>query len=235
MSDIIASTSQQPSPGVIVTLFEIDATELGGSLMRFVSGTFNGTAVVFDSNTYLPLPIEASGFQWSGGGSLPTPQLKASNIDSQFVTMLIGLDDLRGAIVRRLRTFAQFLDNGSNPDPTAVFPIEEYRIERKTLQTSTEVNWQLASVLDQEGVKLPRRQVLRETCTHRYRRWVNNVFDYSKATCPYAGTSYFNEQGATTSNPADDKCGQRLSDCRKRFGNTATLPTRAMPGVAKVR
>ena len=90
--------------------------------------------------------------------------------------------------------------------------------------------------MDQEGRKLPGRQVLKDACTHIY-RFPDGMgdFDYTNATCPYVGTDYFEATGASTNDPALDKCGKKLSDCRLRFGQHGVLPTRAFPGVARVR
>ena len=77
-------------------------------------------------------------------------------------------------------------------------------------------------------------------CTHRYRLWRPNdllpeggQFDYSCAECPYTGNNYFLKDGSTTTSPADDACGKRLSDCKKRFGETAELPFGGFPGISR--
>lgn len=233
----IDESLQSLEPGSLVTLYVLDATDLGGDLLRFTAGPLDGAPVEFDGDTYAPIPIEAEGFEWSGQGALPTPTLRVSNVGSAFVTLILGFNDLLGATVLRLRTFERFLDDGADPDPGAVFNAEMYRIERKVKMTGSEIEFELASSLDHEGVMLPRRVALRDSCTHRYRRFTGSAFDYTKASCPYttdADGAYFDETGSPTIR-ANDRCGKRLSDCRLRFGQNGRLPTRSFPGMAQVR
>jgi lambda family phage minor tail protein L len=98
------------------------------------------------------------------------------------------------------------------------------------------IEWQLSSAIDQQGVTLPGRQVLRDTCTHTYRSFntVTQTFDYSNATCPYTGALSFGLDDAP-SGASGDICSKQLSGCKKRFGNNGNLPTRAFPGVGRVQ
>lgn len=233
MSDI-AQESQSFSPDDLVVLFELDATALGGSVLRFTSSAWETQSIVFDTNTYVPVPIEAEGFEWNGRGQFPTPTLRISNVNKVASAVVIDFDDLLGATVKRTRTFRQFLDDGATPDTTAIFPIDVYKVERKTAHNKVFIEWELSSAIDQEGKRIPGRQVLRDACTHKYRRWTGSVFDYVDATCPYTGTANFDETGQSTTNDKD-RCGKRLSDCRLRFGEHGTLPTRAFPGLARIR
>jgi lambda family phage minor tail protein L len=101
------------------------------------------------------------------------------------------------------------------------------------MQPAAFIEWELAPATDQEGVLLPRRQVLSQYCTHTYRRWNGTAFVYG--SCPYTGSQFFTEQGTSTNDPAKDKCSRRLdTGCIKRFGNNP-LPTRAFPGVLQNR
>ena len=102
------------------------------------------------------------------------------------------------------------------------------------------VEWELRSVLDLEGKYIPKRVCLRNICTHRYRIWRVNEdleeggqFDYSCTECPYTGTVYFNKNGERTNLPSEDSCGKKLSDCKKRFGETAELPFGGFPGMTR--
>ena len=233
MADI-NQTAQGFEPGDMVVLFEVDATSIGGSILRFTSTAWETQNIVFDGDTYVAVDVEADGFEWSGQGALPMPKLRISNANKVASAAVIQYGDLLGATVRRIRTFRQFLDNGSDPDPTATFPIDVFRVERKAAHNKVFIEWELAAAMDQQGRKLPGRQVLKDACTHRYRiPDGQGGFIYTNATCPYTGTSYFDENGVATT--ADmDKCGKRLSDCRLRFGQNGVLPTRAFPGVAQV-
>lgn len=217
-----------------VELYDLDATVLGGDVYRFTSTAFVDHEIAWNGNMYGPITVHTSGWAWNGQGPLPTPIIQVSNVSLAFGAAAIAFHDLLGATLTRTRTFRRFLDGQPEADVDAHFPLDIYRIDRKRLMTKAVIEWELAAVMDQQGLYLPRRPVLRNACTHRYRRFDVNAmaFDYTHASCPYAGSAYFTEIGATTTDPAADHCGKRLSDCKLRFGLTP-LPTRAFPGVAR--
>jgi lambda family phage minor tail protein L len=231
----VQSVAQQPAADSLVTLYTLDATEQVGEVFRFVAGTDEQRQPIrFQGHEYQPFPIEAEGFAWSGRGTPPRPKLRISNIGGIVGSLLGPGGDLIGAQLTRLRTFKQFLDGEPGADPNSHFEPDVWRVERKTRQDPVMVEWELASVLEQEGQRIPGRQMLRNLCTHIYRRWNGAEFDYTDATCPYTGTAYFTEAGVPTSAP-HDRCGKRLGDCRLRFGVGGVLPTRAFPGISTVR
>jgi len=229
----ISSDVQSSSPGKLVHLFDIDASAIGGEVYRFVKGTDGNEHVVWRGDTYMPLDFEAEGFEQSAQGALPRPKIRVSHLSTALLGAVVSLGDLLGATVTRWRTFSKYLDNGSQPDPNSHFAPDIYKIDRKSAQNKVFIEWELAASIDQEGKKLPGRQVLRDTCTHTYRRWTGTAFDYSAATCPYTDPNYYNPLGEDCEVSQDD-CGKRLSDCKLRFGH-APLPTRAFPGVGRSR
>lgn len=226
---------QSSNAGRLIELFELDMTAIGGPVVHFTCAPTSGQPVLFGGVEYSPIPVEASGFEWSGRGALPTPTIKVQNVSNVFSAAVISYDDLLGATLTRKRTFEVFLDTGASPDSTMYLPVDIYRIERKITQNKVYIEFELAAAMDHAGKMLPARQVLRDICTHRYRRWDRdlNDFDYTKATCPYTGLGFFKTDG-TPCTSAEDKCGKRLSSCALRFGEDP-LPTRAFPGVARVR
>ena len=56
------------------------------------------------------------------------------------------------------------LESGQNPfgtaDPTALFPLEIFFIDRKSAENRAECTFELAASFDLDGVRLPKRQVL---------------------------------------------------------------------------
>lgn len=231
---------QRLAVGDIVEMFILDASLLSnsdgvaGSIHRFCSSIDNETAVVWQTYTYQPYPIEAEGFDRNSQGQLPQPKLRIADVSGMLGSIINEYDDLLGAVVTRIRTLRKFLDGEVTADPTAEFPQEVYRVERKSIQTKRSIELILSSPFDLHGLKLPARVVLKQTCLHRYRAWDGSAFDYTKATCPYTGTSYWDRLGATCIEPLDE-CGKRLTDCLKRFPKPAILPTWAFPGVFNVR
>ncbi|HEY9695939.1 MAG TPA: hypothetical protein V6D10_01520 [Trichocoleus sp.] len=68
----------------LLDLFEIDLTGIGfNTILRFGNySQSNGTDISFAGKQYTAYPIEASGFEKSVSGSLPTPEISVSNIFS---------------------------------------------------------------------------------------------------------------------------------------------------------
>lgn len=230
----IASDAQRLEQDARVTLFLIDASSKGQGELRFAPESSDGQSLFFDGYEYTPLPMDASGFEWNGKGKLPRPKLSVSGLSVSFLSLSIGADDLVGLPIQRIRTYRKHLDDGADPDPEQVFPIDYYVFERKSRDTRTSLEFELSVKMDQQSRRIPARQVLRDSCTHIYRRWTGNGFDYSRATCPYAGGQSYDAAGNAVSD-SKDRCGKRLSDCRLRFGDNGRLPTRAFPGVGRVR
>ena len=87
--------------------------------------------------------------------------------------------------------------------------------------------------MDQEGCQLPGRQFIKDYCTFIYRTYdaATGAFDYTNASCPYTGTTYFDAQGNAMNIAMHDRCGKRLSDCKKRFGERNKLYFNGFPGI----
>jgi lambda-like phage minor tail protein L len=230
----IAREARQPAPSPYVVLFQLDATRLGGGVYAFTQSAHETRPLSFGGVAYTPIDIEAEGWEWTGTGVLPTPKLRIANVNRAFSALVGTYNDLLGAQVTRIRTFRRNLDGEPDADPTAHFPLDVYRIERKATLDKTHIEWELAAVIDQEGRLLPGRQVLQGACTASYRRWTGAGWDYSEATCPYAGDAGFDVHDQPTA-AATDACSKRTTGCEARFGKTAVLPTWAFPGVSRVR
>ncbi|AHJ10717.1 minor tail protein [Rhizobium phage vB_RglS_P106B] len=221
----------------IVILYQLDTTPIGGTMpFYFTKRMYENSYVSFGGIEYAAIDITASGFLYDGRGAFPTPTLQVSNINNLLTAIVVELKDLCGARLTRIRTFEENLDNGSDPDPGAMFPPDIYQIEQKTRHNRVFIEWKLSSILDQTGRQIPARTMLRDVCTHRYRIYnpATDSFDYSNATCPYVGTAYFDENDLTVPKNTD-ACSKRLSGCRKRFGQNGELPIRAFPGISRVR
>jgi lambda family phage minor tail protein L len=228
----IAAELQKLEPSAIVELFELDATAFGGDLLRFHAGT-NGLSqnIVWQGRTYTAFPVRASGFDYSGNGQLPRPKMQVANITGAISLLVLTYDDLLGAKVIRKRTLAKYLDSanfsGINPtaDPAAEFPDDIFFIDRKVTETRDVVEFELAAAFDVAGVQLPRRQIIQNVCTWRYRG----------TECGYAGTNYWNTSDQVVGSLALDACGKRLSSCKLRFGQYAPLPFGAFPSAGLTR
>lgn len=232
----IEESKQSLSAGKRVELFDFDAREIGGNLYNFVSSFKESGNIRWKGLIYTPIPIKADGFEVSSQGTLPTPRLQISNILLIPGSIINSMGDPLGAKITRWVTFEQYLDDGASPSADDYLTPQVFYVERKVSQNRVYVEFELSSIMDQHGRQLPKRQVLRDACPLIYRQFDSdaNAFDYSKATCPYAGSSMFKANGDITTDPSQDRCGKRLTECKKRFGSDP-LPFGGFPGVARIR
>jgi lambda family phage minor tail protein L len=229
----ITSEIQKLAPSALVELFELDLTVLGGDISLFHAGT-NGLSqdLIWQGDTYVRFPIQAEGFDFTSNGQLPRPKLRVSNVFGSITALLLFYDDMLGAKVTRKRTLAKYLDAVNFPggvnadaDDTAEFSQDIYYIDRKASETPDLVEFELASALDLAGVKLPRRQIIQNICPWTYRG----------AECGYAGSSYFDVNDRSVSTLAADRCGKRLTSCRIRFGQNASIPYGGFPAAGLLK
>lgn len=216
-----------------IELFVLDVSALGGAVHRFHAGTNALRAeVVWQGFTYTPFPVQATGFEVSGSGTLPRPRLLVSNVLGLIGALNREYSNLEGAKVTRKRTLARFLDavnfpGGVNPDadPNAGYLDELWIVDRRSRQDHEVVEYELASPMDMAGTYLPGRQVIARTCMSTYR----------SDECGYAGGPVADASDVATSDPTKDRCSQRLAGCSLRFSNTDGLPFGAFPGAGLMR
>jgi lambda family phage minor tail protein L len=226
--------AQLSTPG-LATLFHLDTTMLGGPVFFFTSAEYFDHAVFWGGQEYAPLPMQAGGFEMTTKGAIPTPSVTISNLYGSANLLLADYRGLLGAKLTRIITLTRFLDDGATPDPGAFITRDVYVVSQKSSHNAISVTFKLASQMDQEGVQLPRRQILRDMCSHVYRAWnpATGSFDYSKVSCPYTGGAFFDANNNPTS-PDHDSCQRTLKACRLRFGNQP-LPARFFPGVGRIK
>lgn len=210
----------------------------------------DATPLQWRGESYVPLPITAEGFEVSGRGALPTPTLKISNIGLLPSSIIQEFGDPVGSKLTRWVTYSDYLDDGPLADPNEHYLPEIWVVERKKVQNRLFVEFELSAAMDQQGRKLPGRQVLRDACVLRYRTNIPvrtpPTFSYNTTdqACPWAGDGedpanpegpYYTKAGVVTANAAEDMCGKKLSDCKLRFGAAAVLPFGGFPGVSRVK
>ena len=177
----IITDLQKINPSAIIELFTLETTvALHGSAQtyRFHNGSNlnNNGDIVWAGNTYTKLPITAEGFAYQRG-QIPRPTLTVSNALGTITAILLNVNqvttgnDLTGATVTRIRTLARYLDavnfpDSTNPlgtpDPTAEFPQEIYKIDRKATENRDFVQFELAAPFDLAGVRSPKRLCTRD-------------------------------------------------------------------------
>lgn len=218
----IASHIQKLELGALIELFEIDTTTIGGSeKFYFYPGNPEGLApLLWQGITYQPFPIKAEGFEMSARGTLPRPTLTVSDVTGVLSVLVRDYDDLLGARVVRRRTYDMYLDGRPGADPDQHLPDDIFFVERKPRAISgIDVQFELASAMDLEGVQLPSRTIIAGYCSWEYR----------SAECSYTGTDYFDVNDQPVASLALDVCGKRVSSCKCRFGARNTLPFGGFP------
>lgn len=220
---------QTLEPGPILEFWELDATVIGGGVVRF-QGKNDGN-VVWQGNMYSPWPITAEGFARTAEQQ-PNPKLTVGNVDGSISLLCLAYEDLVGATVTRRRTFEKYLDavnfpGGVNPtaDPSQEFPPEVWFIERKSQEQREAVEFELSSALDFQGVKLPRRQIIANYCS----------FVYRGPFCGYTGPPVADVLDVPTSDPLLDRCGKRLGSCKLRIWPDGILNFGGYPAAGLVR
>lgn len=146
----------------------------------YIHGGTNGIngSIYWQGQEYSPFPIQSSGFEAKGDGSLPRPKLTISNQDFFVSNLIRRYNNLVGAKVVRKRTFLKFLDNANfseskNPygaaDPTAGLEDQVFFVLRRSSENRTIVELELASPLELDSVTFPKRIVMSRYCSFHYR------------------------------------------------------------------
>lgn len=223
----IGSEIQKLNPEALIELFELDTTnQPNGEVFYFHAGTNQlGAAVRWNNRDYVPMPIEATGFEWKSSGTIPRPKIRVANVQGYMGRAVREMNDLIGARVTRIRTFAKYLDpenfpNG-NPlaDTTAEFARDVFFVNQKTTETKFQVEFELAAMLDVQGLKLPRRLIISNVCPWSYRG----------AECGYTGGPVADTNDLPTSDASKDACGKRLSSCKLRYPEVVNVTVPDFP------
>ena len=146
----------------------------------YIHGGTNGIngSIYWQGVEYLPFPIQSSGFESKGDGSLPRPKLAVSNQDFFISNLIRRYNNLVGAKIVRKRTFAKFLDNqnfsdSKNPygsaDAAAGLEDQVFYILRRASENRAIVEFELASPLEIDDVTFPKRSVIARYCGFHYR------------------------------------------------------------------
>ena len=232
-SILISEEIQKLAPSAIIELFEIDTTVLGGDIYYLHAGTNELTAnITWNSQIYTRFPLEASGFNFVANAQIPRPILRVSNLFGTITALILANDDLIGSKVTRRRTLLKFLDAvnftggvNASADPTAEFEPDIYYIDRKANENKNFIEFELASSIDLEGVRIPFRQIIQNVCPWGYR----------SAECSYTGLNYFDKNDNLVATAGEDTCSKKLSGCKARFGENSPLPFGAFPSASLIK
>lgn len=228
MTTPITAEIQSLSPSAIMEFFVLDMTNFeGGGIAYFHAGT-NGvqTPVRWQGIEYLPLPVEVEGFDVMTKGTLPRPKIRVANISGIFSAEARQHDDLIGCRVIRKRTFLRYIDASNFPsgmnadaDPNQHLEDDVWYVDRKTVENRYIIEWELASAFDVQGVMLPFRQVIQNSCPWTYRG----------PECGWTG-DYYDKNDQVTYDSSSDFCAKRMSSCRARKRENGVIPFGGYPG-----
>jgi lambda family phage minor tail protein L len=239
----ITADIQRLEPGALVQLFELDASQIGGDVLRFHGYAQQGP-IWWQGEQYAPWAIEATGFARRGDGQQPAPTLRVGNIGQDaegrplpgvISALCLALQDLVGARLLRHRTLGRYLDaanfEGGNPeaDPAEHLPSEVWLIEAKSQETAEAVEFELRSALDFDGQQLPARPIVADICPWL---WIGG---YRGPWCNYTGAALFDAHDMPVADPSLDRCGGRVSSCKVRFGEWEPIHFGGFPSAAQGR
>jgi len=161
---------QSLTPSAVITMIEVDSTAIGGSLDRFYNGLNElGEALVWQGETYTPLPYQIDDLEFTTKGAMPRPKLTVSNLDGTVSALIGPLDDLLGAKVTIRRTQKQYLDavnfaaGNATADPDYEW-VETFEIEQKTGESRQTIKFQLVSEIDRGNRQIPARKIQATIC-----------------------------------------------------------------------
>ena len=157
----IASDVQKLTVGNIVSLYELDLTDIGSSdILYFTESIDNDyTPIYFNSREYTPIHMQTSGWQVTGTETLPRPKMLISNVLLTFASYINAFENLVGAKLTRRRTLDKYLDGRAEANPNAEFAPDIYRIRSMPQKTKAVAEFELTPYMDFEGIKIPKRQI----------------------------------------------------------------------------
>ena len=247
-------------PTAIIDLFEIELTLAVNNVddtLRFHAGK-NGLTedLKFGTHAYPAVPIEVDGFEFNTQGTLPRPTLRVANVNNYVTNLLQETNsdgerkNLLAAKVRRIRTFAKFIDTtnygqgfsfSEESDVTDTLITEG--ADTLIMQTFSDTADSDAKVVEtwyvdrissenQEMVEIELSPKLDLVNVAIPRRTIEEFcpWEYRGTECGYVGGQCFTVDDAliTTGTQAQkekaDVCGKRLKSCQKRFGKQNDLP-----------
>lgn len=265
---MLTSDLQKLSVTGLVTLYELDATNLGAGIMRwhghvgyedwariiayagredkqagsnvenagreyYVSTTekevFND--LIWQGQTYSPIPIQSDGLEMRGDGRASTPSLAIANnlngLQGAISALCLQFDDFAGAKLTVINTMARYLDAANfadgNPQAANEYRQQLWYVEQKVSENASAVTFELSNPVDFESARIPSRDIT------SFCHWGVHG-RYRGQECGYTGKAMFTEDGKPTDDPSKDKCSCRLIDgCRIRFGDNNPLPFGGFP------
>ena len=170
-SAAVSPELQSLEPSAIIELFKFtfDKNVNGQTIAPYYyhAGTNEiKTNIVFNGQSYTPLPVKVTGFNKTTKGTLPRPKFEIANTDNAISALLILYNPLHAELLR-IKTCKKFLDkeNFTNPgshttaDPTAIFEADDrWYVDRVVSENPNTVVFELTGKIDMTNLRLPKRK-----------------------------------------------------------------------------
>ena len=170
-SAAVSPELQSLEPSAIIELFKFtfDKNVNGQTIAPYYyhAGTNEiKTNIVFNGQSYTPLPVKVTGFNKTTKGTLPRPKFEIANTDNAISALLILYNPLHAELLR-IKTCKKFLDKenftnqGSHTtaDPTAIFEADDrWYVDRVVSENPNTVVFELTGKIDMTNLRLPKRK-----------------------------------------------------------------------------
>ena len=252
----LAEELLQLKPTAIIDLFEVELTlAVNGisDILRYHPGK-NGLTedLKFHGQTYAAVPVEIDGSEFSSTGALPRPTMRVANVNNAITSLILQYDPL-AAEVRRIRTFAKFIDTtnfsqGSSfaPDQDVTEVLVTEGSDSFIMETFNDTadpdakiveTWYIDRISseNQQFVEFELAPKLDLTNVSLPGRTIEEFcpWRYKGNECGYVDDACFTVDDIRIANSdkiivngkvTNDICGKRVSSCQARFGKRAELP-----------
>tara|TARA_R100000995_G_scaffold68026_1_gene36678 strand:+ start:407 stop:1243 length:837 start_codon:yes stop_codon:yes gene_type:complete len=124
------------------------------------------TNIVFNTQSYEPLPVKITGFNKTTKGTLPRPKFEIANTNSAISALLLLYNPLHAELLR-IKTCKKFLDkenfsdqsSHTTADPTAIFEADDrWYVDRLVSENINTVVFELTGKIDMTNLRLPKRK-----------------------------------------------------------------------------
>ena len=255
----ITNAVQEISPSALIEVFqlELNVTQHGvNETYYFHAGTSmsNNGDLIWNGQSYMALPIEVEGFEYSGQGALPRPKMRISNLMGTITALILTLPEgLEGAKLTRIRTLARFIDSANFPagvdylltedsfalmyeDSTFIYqevgnpfgtpdPTAEFPREIYFVDRKSAENRDVVEFELASIFDMAGVRAPKRQCITRC-QWI-----YRSPECTYDGTNYFDASDYPVGTLNEDVCGKRIESCKARFGGNSELPHGGFVGI----
>jgi|AntAceMinimDraft_11_1070367.scaffolds.fasta_scaffold00833_4 lambda family phage minor tail protein L len=178
---MLLDVNKQRVDSDLVELFEVEVST--GSFAYFT--TYTSTVKFYDAESpytireYIPLPMIFSGFEHRSEGAYARPTIVLANVLTTFKdTIGIAPDDLIGRRVIRRKTLAKHLATGDEGTSGSI-PVEQPRqifyMDRLQSYDAASISFELTTAFDLQGVTVPNRYILANTCSWLYQGAAHEV------------------------------------------------------------